>query len=296
MSTRSPAASPSRLAWSGVEDGADPRQLDEVVAPADRPEALDVTGGNVARPRRPRPGRRRPARGPARGRGRGTGRRAAPGTARLSLMGNTAMPQPMSEPTRNGYSTVDAMAAPMGAPLPGCRSGMAATWIMPSRAATWWHCASGVGLDPARGGGEHGDGGRPAGGRRQGLLPGVVLRQGRSLLAERRHGRTASRRAVGAVAPRSNGVLSVRTSWTTLLRSRPGAATDFPPRRRPVRRLPGVPPHGRGSSAAGPAAPSAVAGVGAVRACRRTVLSRGRFPPGRDGGRGAAGGRPGPRW
>src|SRR3954462_1671223 len=57
-------------------------------------------------------------------------------------MGNTAMPQPMSEPTRNGYSTVDAMAAPMGAPLPGCRSGMAATWIMPSRAATWGHCVT----------------------------------------------------------------------------------------------------------------------------------------------------------
>jgi hypothetical protein len=60
----------------------------------------------------------------------------------LSLMGNTAMPQPMSEPTRNGYNTVDAMATPMGAPLPGCRSGMAATWVMPSRAATWWHCAT----------------------------------------------------------------------------------------------------------------------------------------------------------
>src|SRR5947208_3278502 len=51
------------------------------------------------------------------------------------------MPQPMSEPTRNGYNTIDVIAAPMGAPLPGCRSGMAATWIMPSSAATWWHCS-----------------------------------------------------------------------------------------------------------------------------------------------------------
>src|SRR5690349_15883508 len=34
------------------------------------------------------------------------------------------------------------MAAPIGAPLPGCRSGMAATWVMPSRAATWWHCVT----------------------------------------------------------------------------------------------------------------------------------------------------------
>jgi len=49
------------------------------------------------------------------------------------------MPQPMSEPTRSGYSTVEVMAAPIGAPLPGCRSGIPATCSMPSNTATWWH-------------------------------------------------------------------------------------------------------------------------------------------------------------
>jgi predicted dithiol-disulfide oxidoreductase (DUF899 family) len=78
------------------------------------------------------------------------------------------MPHPMSEPTRNGYSSLDAMAAPIGAPLPGCRSGIAATWTMPSSAATWWHwsraadsiqlvgdanTATVAGTEPCRGGG-----------------------------------------------------------------------------------------------------------------------------------------------
>ena len=49
---------PARVAR--LEDGLDPGQLDEVVAPADRAEALDVTGRECRRPRRPRPGRRRP--------------------------------------------------------------------------------------------------------------------------------------------------------------------------------------------------------------------------------------------
>ncbi|GIE72013.1 hypothetical protein Apa02nite_081210 [Actinoplanes palleronii] len=52
------------------------------------------------------------------------------------------MPQPMSEPTRNGYSTDEVIAAPIGAPLPGCRSGMPATCRMPGSAATWWHWSS----------------------------------------------------------------------------------------------------------------------------------------------------------
>lgn len=71
------------------------------------------------------------------------GNRAASrtGTARLSLIGNTAIPQPMSEPTSNGYSNREVIAAPIGAPLPGCRSGIPATWITPSRAATCRHCA-----------------------------------------------------------------------------------------------------------------------------------------------------------
>ena len=64
---------PGRVAR--VEDGADPGQLHEVVAPAHRAETVQV----------------------------------------------------------------DAIAAPIGAPLPGCRSGMPATCVMPSRAATWWH-------------------------------------------------------------------------------------------------------------------------------------------------------------
>lgn len=56
-----------------------------------------------------------------------------------SAIGNTAMPQPMSDPTRNGYSAEERIAAPMGAPLPGCRSGMPATCAMPPSAATWRH-------------------------------------------------------------------------------------------------------------------------------------------------------------
>lgn len=53
------------------------------------------------------------------------------------------MPHPMSLPARCGYNTPRvATTAPIGAPLPGCKSGMPTTWTAPGSCATRWSCVT----------------------------------------------------------------------------------------------------------------------------------------------------------
>lgn len=163
---------PARVA--GFGDGPDARQLNEVVAPADRPEALKVTGGNVALHHGP---------------GRVVGipirvqRAVEVGKPGGELLGYGAL----ERNGEHGDATTDVGAhqeriqdgrghgGADGSALAGMQVRHGGDVLHAVEAGHLVTLRQGIGFDPAGGGGEHGDGGRPYG------RPGVVVRQRRSL-------------------------------------------------------------------------------------------------------------------
>jgi hypothetical protein len=150
-----------------LEDGPDPCQLDKVVAPADRAEALDVTGGNVTVHNR-------------QGRIAGIQRTVEVGEP-LGKPGGYRALEPDGE---NGDAATDIGTHKeriQHTRRHGGADGGALAGVQVRHGRDVDHAVEGghlvalrhsIGLDPACGRGEHGDGGL-----RQVLLPGMLVRQ-----------------------------------------------------------------------------------------------------------------------
>ena len=170
MSTRSPAASPRRLAWPGSRTVSIRASSTKWLPRPTVPEALEVTGGNVA-PSTHGPGR-------VVGIPVGVQRAVEVGEPGGELLGYGAL----ELDGEHGDAAAD-VGAHQERVQHGRRHGGADRGALAGvqvrhggdvdHAVEGGHLVAlrdGVGLDPARGGGEHGDGGR------RGLLRGVLLR------------------------------------------------------------------------------------------------------------------------